>query len=373
VTCSATDAAGLTAVGTFSVVVSNGPPDTTAPVITVPGTLTLEASSPTGRTVTYTASATDAIDGNVAVACSPASNTTFPLASTTVTCTARDTAGNSGSKTFSVVVRPAAANLAVIRTTIDINGGSAIEGAVAVTSAGRVTLNAGRITGDLKVPGAPQMQINSGTFTGYVDGTGSQAGTPYTITLNSGSTLARIVRYTDGPSLATVAAAPAPTGSVSISANSSSEVPTSLANVRDLTLNNSIGDVAVPAGAYGRFTANNANAFVLGTPGATIPSAYSFTTLNLNSTSALKIVGPVIITITDGLSTSSNIGASLHPEWTRLRIASGSLVLNGGITAAIVEAPAGNVTLNGGAKLTGGVAANSLILNSGTLTIVSNP
>src|SRR6185503_5101823 len=56
--------------------------------------------------VTFTPPATD----NPAVTslvCSPASGSTFPLGSPTVTCTASDAAGNTSSATFNVVVKDA--------------------------------------------------------------------------------------------------------------------------------------------------------------------------------------------------------------------------------------------------------------------------
>ena len=64
--------------------------------------LTVEANGPTGSVVTYTVTAAD--DGvpllPSAVSCSPASGARFPIATTTVTCTAADSLGNSGSTSF---------------------------------------------------------------------------------------------------------------------------------------------------------------------------------------------------------------------------------------------------------------------------------
>ncbi|MEX2272520.1 MAG: HYR domain-containing protein [Vicinamibacterales bacterium] len=101
VTCSATDAAGNAAedVG-FTVTVQ----DTTAPVITVPGDISEEATSPDGRAVTFTATATDAVSGSPAVSCSPASGSNFPIGTTEVYCMASDAAGNVGEASFSVTV-----------------------------------------------------------------------------------------------------------------------------------------------------------------------------------------------------------------------------------------------------------------------------
>ena len=101
VTCTAADTRGNTAEGSFTVTVA----DTTAPALTLPGTTTAEATSPAGAPVTWTATASDAVDGTVAVTCDPASGATLPLGTTTVSCGATDAAGNTAGGTFDVVVR----------------------------------------------------------------------------------------------------------------------------------------------------------------------------------------------------------------------------------------------------------------------------
>jgi hypothetical protein len=58
--------------------------DTTPPTITVPADITAEATSPEGAVVTYEASATDDVDGEVAVSCEPASGSTFAIGVTSV-------------------------------------------------------------------------------------------------------------------------------------------------------------------------------------------------------------------------------------------------------------------------------------------------
>lgn len=103
VACSASDAAGNLATGTFRVTVTFT--DTVAPVLTVPADLTREATGPAGAAVAYAASATDAVDGPVTPTCTPPSGSTFPLGTTTVSCTARDGAGNTATRTFRVIVR----------------------------------------------------------------------------------------------------------------------------------------------------------------------------------------------------------------------------------------------------------------------------
>jgi hypothetical protein len=73
--------------------------------------VTKEATSASGVSFTYSASATDNADPNVAAKCSVPPNTTsfpvtttFPLGTTTVTCTTTDFSGNIGSASFTVTV-----------------------------------------------------------------------------------------------------------------------------------------------------------------------------------------------------------------------------------------------------------------------------
>ena len=106
-TCTATDTADNTAQATFTITIE----DTTAPTITVPDDITAEATGPTGRVVTYTAaSATDVVDTTVPVTCTShptaalTSGSTFPLGTTTLTCTATDTADNTAQATFTITI-----------------------------------------------------------------------------------------------------------------------------------------------------------------------------------------------------------------------------------------------------------------------------
>src|SRR5262249_11662031 len=57
-----------------------------------------------GASVTFTVTAVDAVDGPVTPICTPASGSTFHLGTTTVSCTARDSANNTVTRTFKVTV-----------------------------------------------------------------------------------------------------------------------------------------------------------------------------------------------------------------------------------------------------------------------------
>src|ERR687893_1225677 len=103
ITAKATDKAGNSA--TESIEVTYTPPDTTAPTLKLPSDITAEATSADGIEVSYTATATDAVDGSVPVTCDPASGSTFPLGTTTVNCSATDAAGNEATGSFNVIVQ----------------------------------------------------------------------------------------------------------------------------------------------------------------------------------------------------------------------------------------------------------------------------
>jgi len=101
VTCTAIDDFGNTTQSTFTVTVE----DTTAPELTLPGNITEEATGPSGAAVSFNATASDQVDGEVDVTCDPASGSTFALGTTTVDCSATDAAGNTANGSFTVKVQ----------------------------------------------------------------------------------------------------------------------------------------------------------------------------------------------------------------------------------------------------------------------------
>jgi hypothetical protein len=101
VTVTASDAAGNTATATFTVTVQ----DTTAPILHLPANIIMEATSADGAVASFSATATDLVDGAITVSCSPASGSTFGLGTTSVVCTATDAHGNTASGSFTVTVQ----------------------------------------------------------------------------------------------------------------------------------------------------------------------------------------------------------------------------------------------------------------------------
>jgi N-acetylneuraminic acid mutarotase len=101
ITLTATDEGGATSTDDVIVRIV----DSTAPTLTVPTPITVEATGPTGAVVTFTASATDLVDGLLAPHCAPASGSQFAIGVTNVRCDAIDHTGNSASQLFAITVR----------------------------------------------------------------------------------------------------------------------------------------------------------------------------------------------------------------------------------------------------------------------------
>lgn len=69
--------------------------------------------------MTYTATATDRVSGELAPQCTPGSGSTFGIGDTTVTCSATDAAGNTGTASFGVHVKGADEQLVDLRALVD--------------------------------------------------------------------------------------------------------------------------------------------------------------------------------------------------------------------------------------------------------------
>ncbi|TXS72044.1 HYR domain-containing protein [Streptomyces sp. sk2.1] len=95
--------------------------DIDAPVVTVDD-LTVRAEDDEGARVTYDATARDATDGTLPVTCAPASGSLFPVGRTTVTCSATDSAGNTGTDTAQIeVLEPPVPPSADVAVRVDVS------------------------------------------------------------------------------------------------------------------------------------------------------------------------------------------------------------------------------------------------------------
>lgn len=190
VTCQATDTAGNTGRGSFAVTVQ----DTTAPTVSVPADAVAEATGPAGAAVSYpAATATDLVDGAVEATCSNASGATFPLGATTVTCTAVDTRGNTGTATFTVTVRdttaPAIATPGNLSAEATGPAGASVSFAVTATDAvdGTVAPSCSATSGATFALGTTTVSCTA------TDTRGNAAAASFTITVRD--TIAPVVTY----------------------------------------------------------------------------------------------------------------------------------------------------------------------------------
>jgi len=138
VTCDATDSSGNIDSVSFIVSVVS----TTGPTITVPAPITAEATGPTGAVVTYAVTASSPVGILTGPTCTPASGSTFPIGTTTVTCTATDNAENTAFASFTVTVRDTTAPVITAPapiTTTTTTSGAVVSYTVTATDAVGVT------------------------------------------------------------------------------------------------------------------------------------------------------------------------------------------------------------------------------------------
>jgi len=247
--------------------------------------------------------------------------------------------------------------------------GSIVDGSVQMLLPENLSLKGSTLSGDLLVPGTPKLQLNGNpTYAGLKYGPGSETPKNYTLTLGGGVVVRYLVRHIDAIELPTATAPAAPGGSRDVTLTAVGQGIGDPATLRNLTLKEGAGQVAVPPGTYGAFLANNGTGFVFGVAGATEPAIYDLQSLSLNESSTLQVVGPVILTLASGPTISGTAGNADHAGWLALNVYSGGVTLNTGATLrAIVSAPAGTVTLNDSATLEGRIAADGLTLKTNAL------
>jgi virginiamycin B lyase len=148
VTCSATNSFHVTASSSFNVLVL----DTTPPTLHLPSALTVDATSPSGAIVSFTATATDLVDVTDQVDCKPASGSTLPIGHTAITCVATDQHGNTSAPgSFDVYVKGAIAQIGDQIALVGSTGGgsfaSQLENALAHLAGGNQTAACGSLGG----------------------------------------------------------------------------------------------------------------------------------------------------------------------------------------------------------------------------------
>ncbi|MDQ8197067.1 malectin domain-containing carbohydrate-binding protein [Pelagicoccus enzymogenes] len=259
---------------------------------------------------------------------------------------------------------------AFVRYAPTLNGG--VIGSVQVAEAGSFKLNGGTsLSGDLLLPGTPQIRVNGQPrFSGEVTADGDASPEDYRITLNGGASLRNIVRRVNAPAFPEAVSEATPSGIRSLSLNLPTDSIGDPTTLLDLTLNSEAGAHALPAGTYGKLTANGSSGFILGTAGATEPEVYNLQGITLNgAATSIQILGPVVINIAGQVVLNdATIGDETTPESLWLRFADGDLTLNGSASLhGFVEAPHSKITLNGSSTLQGCIASEQLVINGNAL------
>ena len=157
--------------------------DTTAPTLTLPADLTLEAEGPSGAVANYAATASDAVSGSVNVNFSIPSGSTFALGTTTVTVTATDAAGNTATGTFDVNVRDTTIPVLTLPANLTIEAaGSA--GAVTTFAASALDTVSGNVPVIFSVASGSNFPLGTTTVTvSAKDAAGNTATGTFTVTV----------------------------------------------------------------------------------------------------------------------------------------------------------------------------------------------
>jgi hypothetical protein len=152
------------------------------PIITVPATITAEATSPSGAMVSFSTTATNTAGGTVATTNTSASGSTFPLGTNTVTVTVTSS-GSSTNAIFTVIVQdttpPVLALLGANPLTNYVNAPLIDPGATASD------IYAGNLTGVIIVSGTVDTNVVGNYTLTYTvnDGNGNSATTNRTVVI----------------------------------------------------------------------------------------------------------------------------------------------------------------------------------------------
>jgi hypothetical protein len=91
-------------IGTVIVGGTSAPVDTVPPQVLVPDDIVIETENPNGAVATFNPHAIDNIDELLTPSCNYHSGSIFAIGTTEVVCTATDSAGNSSSNSFNVII-----------------------------------------------------------------------------------------------------------------------------------------------------------------------------------------------------------------------------------------------------------------------------
>jgi hypothetical protein len=184
VTVTAKDSVGNEGTATFSVTVN----DTEAPVIGTPSDFNVSNDAGmAGAVVTFAATVSDNSQETITPTYSHASGTLFPIGETTVTVTAKDSAGNEASKTFKVTVTDTEAPVITPPANVTVVAATGEATAVVTYADATVTDNSGEaITPTYSQASGTSFPLGTTTVSvNAQDSAGNPAGTvTFTVTVN---------------------------------------------------------------------------------------------------------------------------------------------------------------------------------------------
>ncbi len=264
----------------------------------------------------------------------------------------------------------------ITRHSPKLNGGGRVEGSIRVLLAESFDVNGNAtVTGDIYVPGSPEIQINSSVYKGTVIGDGNQyPSNNYIIKLRGSSTVNRIVTRTDAVKISPVPTVTQTQGTRDVFLIKGDK-PGDFSTIRDLVLTRKYNlMLEIPEGSYGIFRAHGRSGFILGVDNQ--ETTYNLQSLELNSDTRLEIRGKVTINIKNGLTLNSEakMGYSNNPRSLFVNLESGEAKLNSNTEFyGVLNAPLGMVTLNSNSRLVGLVICDRANLNSNSvLSIISS-
>ncbi|MBI4850186.1 MAG: hypothetical protein HY819_00010 [Acidobacteria bacterium] len=223
------------------------------------------------------------------------------------------------------------------------------------------------VSGSLFVPGTPTININSSSsYNGTVVGTGNSSPTGYSININNNVSLKHVVTKTDPITLPSVTA-PRSLGRLNLSLSPGQTV-SDFSIVRDITLNSNYGQLVVPPGSYGDFTAFSNSGFTFGIDGQN--TIYNLHGLILSNSTQLQIRGNVTLNLANvvNIGASTTIGNSNNPIALLLKTTATTITLNTNSNIyGVIQAPLATVNVSSGALLKGSLVCDKLNLNGGLI------
>lgn len=113
--------------------------DTTAPQLTLPATISVDAPDAQGALVSFDTTAIDVVDGATLVTCSPTSGARFVVGTTIVICSSANSRANAATSSFFVVVRDVTGPVLALTSpsTVDVNSPDGGEANFTVTAEDR--------------------------------------------------------------------------------------------------------------------------------------------------------------------------------------------------------------------------------------------